>query len=88
MNPHYSESMALFKRASAVIPGGIYGHAAPAATVPGAFPYFAHHADGARYWDVDGNAYIDLMCGYGPILLGYNHPEVNAVAAEVQAQGD
>jgi len=88
MNPHYSESMALFKRASAVIPGGIYGHAAPAATVPGAFPYFAHHADGGRYWDVDGNAYIDLMCGYGPILLGYNHPEVNAVAAEVQAQGD
>ena len=88
MNPHYSESMALFKRASAVIPGGIYGHASPAATVPGAFPYFAHHADGGRYWDVDGNAYIDLMCGYGPILLGYNHPEVNAVAAEVQAQGD
>ena len=28
------------------------------------------------------------MCGYGPILLGYNHPEINAVAAEVQAQGD
>ena len=88
MHPHYSQSMALFKRASAVIPGGIYGHASPAATVPGAFPYFAHHAEGGRYWDVDGNAYIDLMCGYGPILLGYNHPEVNAVAAEVQARGD
>ena len=88
MHHNYSESMALFKRASAVIPGGIYGHAAPAATVPGAFPYFAHRADGGRYWDVDGNAYIDLMCGYGPILLGYNHPEINAVTAEVQAQGD
>ena len=80
--------MALFQRASAVIPGGIYGHAAPAATVPGAFPYFAERAEGSRYWDVDGNEFIDLMCGYGPILLGYNHPEINAVTAEVQAQGD
>ena len=81
-------SQALFERASQVIPGGIYGHAAPAATVPGAFPYFAQRAEGARYWDVDGNEYIDLMCGYGPIVLGYQHPEVNAAALEVQAQGD
>ena len=88
MSPKYVKSMALFQRASAVIPGGIYGHAAPAATVAGAFPYFAERAEGSRYWDVDGNEYIDLMCGYGPILLGYNHPEINAVTAEVQAQGD
>jgi glutamate-1-semialdehyde 2,1-aminomutase len=88
MDPHFPESMALFKRASEVIPGGIYGHAAPAATIPGVFPYFAHHAQGCRYWDVDQNEYIDFMCGYGPILLGYNHPEINAVTAEVQAQGD
>ena len=88
MSPKYDKSMALFQRASAVIPGGIYGHAAPAATVPGAFPYFAERAEGSRYWDVDGNEYIDLMCGYGPILLGYNHPEINAVTAEVQPQGD
>ena len=88
MSSQYTASMALFKRASTVIPGGIYGHASPAATVPGAFPYFAHHAEGGRYWDVDGNSYIDLMCGYGPILLGYNHPEINAVTAEVQARGD
>jgi glutamate-1-semialdehyde 2,1-aminomutase len=88
MSPKYDKSMALFQRASAVIPGGIYGHAAPAATVPGAFPYFAERAEGSRYWDVDGNEFIDLMCGYGPILLGYNHPEINAVTAEVQARGD
>ena len=88
MNPRYSKSMALFKRASEVIPGGIYGHATPAATIPGAFPYFAERAEGARYWDVDGNGYIDYMCGYGPILLGYNHPEINACTAEVQSLGD
>jgi glutamate-1-semialdehyde 2,1-aminomutase len=88
MNPRYKKSMTLFRRASEVIPGGIYGHASPAVTVPGEFPYFAHKAEGCRYWDVDGNEYLDFMCGYGPILLGYNHPEVNAAAAEAQAQGD
>jgi glutamate-1-semialdehyde 2,1-aminomutase len=88
MNNRYEQSKALFKRASAVIPGGIYGHTSPAATVPGAFPYFAKKADGCRYQDVDGNEYIDYMCGYGPILLGYNHAEVNDAAAAVQLQGD
>ncbi len=88
MNPRYKKSGELFKRASHVIPGGIYGHAAPAATVPGEFPYFAQKADGCRYWDVDDHEYIDLMCGYGPILLGYNNEEVNEAAQEAQALGD
>lgn len=84
----FEKSKALFERASQVIPGGIYGHTSPAATVPGAFPYFAKNADGCRYTDVDGNEYIDFMCGYGPIYLGYKHPEVDAAAAEAQATGD
>jgi glutamate-1-semialdehyde 2,1-aminomutase len=88
MNPRYSKSMSLFERASRVIPGGIYGHASPAATVPGAFPYFAARGEGARYWDVDGNEFIDYMCGFGPILLGYNDPEVNEAARDAQALGD
>tara|TARA_B110000285_G_scaffold227930_1_gene290042 strand:- start:5013 stop:6254 length:1242 start_codon:yes stop_codon:yes gene_type:complete len=88
MKDPYSKSKTLFKRASAVIPGGIYGHASPAATVPGEFPYFAKSADGCRYRDIDDNEYIDYMCGYGPIVLGYNHPEVNAAAADVQQHGD
>lgn len=84
----FDQSRELFRRASAVIPGGIYGHASPAATVPGAFPYFAKQANGCRYQDVDGNEYIDYMCGYGPILLGYCHPEVDAAAAVAQQTGD
>lgn len=88
MTQHFTESKKLFKRASEVIPGGIYGHASPAATVPGAFPYFAKSADGCRYTDVDGNEYIDYMCGYGPIFLGYKNAEVDTAAAEAQATGD
>lgn len=81
------QSLALFGRAARVIPGGIYGHTAPALTVPGAMPYFAARAQGCRYWDVDGREYIDYMCGYGPIVLGYNHPEVEEAVRTEQAHG-
>ncbi len=77
------QSLALFDRASQVIPGGIYGHMSPVLTVPGEFPYYAERAEGAHYWDVDGRKYLDWICAYGPIVLGYNHPEVEE-AAEIQ----
>ncbi|MCP4644106.1 MAG: aminotransferase class III-fold pyridoxal phosphate-dependent enzyme, partial [bacterium] len=74
----YPESAALFKRAAKVIPCGVYGHFAPAPYVPAsAYPFFASRAEGSKFWDVDGNEFIDYMCGYGPIVLGYNHPVVD-----------
>jgi glutamate-1-semialdehyde 2,1-aminomutase len=83
--PHrFSRSQALFERAAKVIPGGIYGHASPAVTVPGAYPYYAERGRGCRYWDVDGNEYIDYLCGYGPMILGHQHPEVEEAAARQQ----
>jgi glutamate-1-semialdehyde 2,1-aminomutase len=83
----YRESAALFARAERVIPGGIYGHQSPRMLVPGAYPSFFARADGARLWDVDGNEYLDLVCGYGPIVLGHNHPAVDAAAAREAANG-
>ncbi len=83
----YEQSQALFRRAAAVIPGGIYGHTTPAATVPGEMPYFASRGQGCRYTDVDGRDYIDFMCGYGPLVLGYHHPEVEAAADTARARG-
>ena len=84
----FEKTRSLFARASKVIPAGIYGHASPAMMVPGAFPYFARSAEGCRYQDVDGNSYIDFMCGFGPILLGYQHPEVTEVAREAEVDGE
>lgn len=84
-DPRYARSLALFERASAVIPGGIFGHTSPAACLPGVSPYFAQSARGCRYLDVDGNEFLDFLCGYGPIVLGYQHPEVEE-AAERQAK--
>jgi glutamate-1-semialdehyde 2,1-aminomutase len=80
----YRRSHDLFARAAEVIPCGIYGHTSPAAAMPGAFPYYAERASGSRYWDVDGNQYIDYMCGYGPVVLGHQDPRVEEAAARQQ----
>jgi len=75
----------LRERARAVIPGGMYGHqAAPGA----AYPQFMRGGRGARVWDADGNEYVDLMCSYGPVVLGHQHPKVEAAAARQAATGD
>jgi glutamate-1-semialdehyde 2,1-aminomutase len=75
----YDKSNEWFKRAIKAIPCGVYGHFSPAPYVPmDAYPFFAERAKGARFWDVDGNEFIDYMCAYGPMVLGYGHPEVDA----------
>ncbi|MGF1484426.1 MAG: aminotransferase class III-fold pyridoxal phosphate-dependent enzyme [Opitutales bacterium] len=84
----FPRSMELFERAARVIPGGVYGHTSPAVNLPLRSPYFAARAEGCRYWDVDGREYIDLMCAYGPNVLGYNHPEVESAAAQQRAAGN
>jgi glutamate-1-semialdehyde 2,1-aminomutase len=73
----------LRERARKVIPGGMYGHESTA-SLPDVYPQFFSRAEGARLWDADGNEYIDYMCAYGPNLLGYRHPAVDAAAAEQQ----
>jgi glutamate-1-semialdehyde 2,1-aminomutase len=84
----FAESQALFDRAARVIPGGIYGHASPANLVPTGFPCYAARARGCRYWDVDGNEIIDFLCGYGPVVLGYQHPEVEEAVERQRRLGD
>lgn len=80
----YPKSHAAFARATRVIPGGVPGHLGPSAGLhipQNAFPKFSVRAEGTRFWDLDGNEYIDYMCGYGPNVLGYRDPDVDAAAA-------
>ena len=75
----------IFERAEKVIPSGVYGHLGPAegCFIPvSAFPLFGDRAQGSYFWDVDGNKFIDYMCAYGPNVLGYNDPDVDAAALE------
>lgn len=83
----FHRSLELFSRAVQVIPKGIYGHKNPASLLPGHSPYYAERAEGGRYWDVDGNEYLDLLCGYGPIILGHNHPQVEDAVRRQMAKG-
>ena len=77
----------LRQRARAVIPGGMYGHQS-AGPLPPEYPQFMRGGRGARIWDVDGNEYVDLMCSYGPVVLGHRHPAVEAAARAQAELGD
>jgi glutamate-1-semialdehyde 2,1-aminomutase len=65
----------------------MYGHESTV-LLPDAFPQFFQRAKGPRLWDSDGNEYVDLMCAYGPNLLGYGFEPVERAAAAQQARGD
>lgn len=78
---------ALRDRAAEVIPGGMYGHQSTL-LMPEDFPQFFTRAEGTRITDADGNSYIDFMCGYGPNLLGYRHPEVMEAVRRQQDEID
>jgi glutamate-1-semialdehyde 2,1-aminomutase len=82
-----TQDAALRERAQKVIPGGMYGHESTK-WLPDAYPQIFARASGARLWDVDDNEYIDYMCAFGPNLLGYGNPKIEAAAAAQQARGD
>lgn len=79
----HEKSRGWFDRALKVIPSGVYGHLGP---TEGLFlplekwPLISSRAQGAYFWDMDGNRYLDFMCAYGPNVLGYNDPDVDAAA--------
>ena len=73
-------------KAKKVIPGGIFGHYKYAIRQTG--PKFFSRSEGAYFWDIDDNRYVDLMCGYGPSILGYNHPEIEEAFNSSSKQGN
>jgi len=85
----FAKSQELFERATRVIPCGIYGHFSPAPLAPPtAYPFYATKGSGAHFTDVDGNDFIDYMCAYGPMVLGYNNAVVDRAAAKQKKAGD
>ncbi|MFO1047074.1 MAG: aminotransferase class III-fold pyridoxal phosphate-dependent enzyme [Geminicoccaceae bacterium] len=82
-----SRDASLLARAQRVVPNGVWGHMATRLIGPG-YPQFFARSQGCRVWDVDGNEYVDFMCAWGPNLLGYGHPEVEAAALAQLRAGD
>jgi len=51
------------------------------------YPIVVDRSAGSRLWDVDGNEYVDLVCGFGPILLGHNPSIVREAIKSQLEQG-
>ncbi|MDY6808591.1 MAG: glutamate-1-semialdehyde 2,1-aminomutase [Actinomycetota bacterium] len=81
-----ANSAALFRRATQVIPGGVNSPVRAFSAV-GGDPRFIASAQGCRLTDVDGNEYVDLVCSWGPMILGHAHPAVVAAVQQAAAGG-
>lgn len=84
---HHDQSEAWYERARAVIPGGVPGIRAPENFVRGAYPVLLAGGQGGRITDVDGNGFIDLLLGYGPIILGHGEAAVDRAADDCARHG-
>lgn len=74
-----TRSAELLERAKKVIPGGVNSPVRAFKSVGGT-PRFLARGQGARVYDVDGNAYLDYIGSWGPMILGHAHPKVLAAA--------
>ncbi|GAB7192619.1 glutamate-1-semialdehyde 2,1-aminomutase [Kineococcus sp. NUM-3379] len=79
-------SEALFERAGRVIPGGVNSPVRAFRAVGGT-PRFVAGASGPYLRDADGREYVDLVCSWGPMILGHAHPDVLAAVTAAAAGG-
>ncbi|MEO0638592.1 MAG: aminotransferase class III-fold pyridoxal phosphate-dependent enzyme, partial [Bacteroidota bacterium] len=71
----------LFREANQYIPGGVNSPVRAFKSV-GGDPIFIQRAEGAYIYDEDGNAYVELINSWGPMLMGHAHPVVREAVAE------
>ncbi len=82
-SPH---SQAWFDRALAVAPGGVNSPVRAFRAVGGT-PRFMASGSGPYLTDVDGHTYVDLVCSWGPMILGHAHPAVTSAVAQAITRG-
>ena len=74
-------SLDLFRASREVIPGGVNSPVSSFKAVGGA-PVFISHGKGCNVFDVEGNAFIDYIGSWGPMILGQANGEVVAALAD------
>jgi glutamate-1-semialdehyde 2,1-aminomutase len=82
-----TRSELLYKEALQHIVGGVNSPSRSFKAVGGAAPVFMERAQGAYFWDVDGNRYIDYLAAYGPIILGHAHPSITDAIVRAAQHG-
>ena len=81
-----TRSELLFEQAQLVMPGGVNSPVRACRSV-GTYPRFLEKGLGSHVWDVDGNEYIDLICSWGPLILGHCEPYVEEAVRESISRG-
>lgn len=88
MRTRYLKSAEQLKKALTVIPTGAQTFSKSHHQIPPEIgPLFATHANGSRFWDIDGHEYIDFNNALASITLGHAFPEVNLAITEQLQKG-
>ncbi|PIC72361.1 aspartate aminotransferase family protein [Sporosarcina sp. P26b] len=85
MNRKNSE--AIYAEACEHIVGGVNSPARAYGAVGGGAPTVMERAEGAYFYDVDGNRYIDYLGAYGPIITGHAHPHITKAITKAAETG-
>jgi len=81
------QSARMHEEACDVILGGVNSPSRSFKAVGGGAPVTMERAQGAYFWDVDGNRYIDYLAAYGPIITGHAHPHITAAITRAAESG-
>lgn len=81
-----SKSLAAWQKSQQFIPGGVNSPVRNFSKV-GGHPRFIARGEGSKIYDIDGNAYIDYVASWGPLVLGHAHPSVVAAVSTAASNG-
>jgi glutamate-1-semialdehyde 2,1-aminomutase len=81
-----TRSAELYRQALGLLPGGVNSPVRAMRSI-GRDPIFIAAGRGSTITDVDGNAYVDYVCSWGPLILGHAHPDVVAAVSDAASRG-
>ncbi|OKL35963.1 glutamate-1-semialdehyde 2,1-aminomutase [Domibacillus mangrovi] len=84
---NFSKSDVLHEEALKHIVGGVNSPSRSYKAVGGGAPVAMDRGDGAYFYDVDGNKYIDYLAAYGPIITGHAHPHITEAITQAAQTG-
>ncbi|MGD6993138.1 glutamate-1-semialdehyde 2,1-aminomutase [Sutcliffiella horikoshii] len=84
---NFSKSQQIHEEALQHIVGGVNSPSRSYKAVGGGAPVVMERAEGAYFWDVDGNKYIDYLAAYGPIITGHAHPHITEAITKAAQTG-
>nr|WP_194947817.1 glutamate-1-semialdehyde 2,1-aminomutase [Anoxybacillus flavithermus] len=84
---NFTKSEQLYQEALEHIVGGVNSPSRSYKAVGGGAPVVMERAQGAYFWDVDGNKYIDYLAAYGPIITGHAHPHITKAIQHAAENG-